>query len=250
MTPDSALAWRPTLGTAGTSARRRARIVGVLLITATTASLAGSALLGPVLGGTDYLGDIYTAQGRVLWGTLFSVLAAFTSAGVAIALYPLLRTYAPGLAMGSVGMRVIEASMYLVAALGPILLTVLAQQHAHSAAPQPYDQTLGALLKGLRDQAGILGALAAYLGAGMYYLVFHRTRLIPRWLSDWGLLGVMLGFLAGTLVVLDVTTFGSPFMVTMNLPFAVQEMVLAVWLLLRGFAQAADTGSGPIPQST
>jgi hypothetical protein len=114
---------------------------------------------------------------------------------------------------------------------------------------QPYDQTLGALLKALRDQAGILGALAAYLGAGMYYLVFHRTRLIPRWLADWGLLGVALGFLAGTLVVLDVTTFGSPFMVTMNVPFAVQEMVLAVWLLLRGFSSPAETGSAPIPKS-
>ncbi len=249
MTTDSAAASRPALVTARTSDRRRARLVGVLLITATMASLVGSALLGPVLGGTDYLGDIYTAQGRALWGALFGVVAALTSASIAIALYPLLRTYARGLAMGSVGMRVIEASMYLVGVLGLILLVVLAQQHGRTAAPQPYDQTLGALLKALHDQAGILGALAFYLGGGMYYLVFHRTRLIPRWLSDWGLLGVVLGFLAGVLVVLDVTSFGSPFMVTMNLPIAVQEMVLAVWLLVRGFARPVETGSAAIPKS-
>ncbi len=238
MTTDSAPSAAPASVTERTPLKRRARIVGVLLITATAASLLGSALLSPVLAGADYLGDIHTAQERVLWGALFGIAAAFTSASIAIALYPLLRTYSPGLALGSVGMRLIEASMYLVAALGPILMVVLAQQHAHSTAPQPYDQTIGTLLKALRDQAGVIGALAAYLGAGMYYLVFHYSRLIPRWLSDWGLLGVGLGFIAGVLVVLDVTRFGSPLMVTMNLPFALQEMVLALWLLLRGFAPA------------
>jgi hypothetical protein len=58
------------------SVERRAQIVGTLLITATAASVAGSALLGPVLGDVHYLGDIYTAQERVLWGVLIGLVAA------------------------------------------------------------------------------------------------------------------------------------------------------------------------------
>lgn len=235
------------LATATAAASRTARIVGTLLITATAASLASTALLGPVLTGTDYLGGIYAAQGRILGGALLTMLSAFTSASIAIALYPLLRAHSRGLALGSVGMRVIEASMYLVSALGPILLVVLSQQHARAAPRPPYDETLGALLKALRDQASIIGSLAFYLGAGMYYLIFRQSRLVPRWLSDWGLLGVTLGLASGILVVLGVTAVWSPFMLTMNLPIAVQEMVLAVWLLLRGFATPVHTGSEPMP---
>jgi hypothetical protein len=236
MLSNSALVSTPPLATAATSHGRTARIVGVLLVTATVASLADSALLAPVLSGNDYLAAVHESPGRVLWGALLIMVAAFTSAGVAIALYPVLRDHARALALGAVGMRILEAGMYLVSALGPILLVVLGDQAADAAAPGPYDASLGALLNALRDQAGIIGALAAYLGAGMYYLVFHQTRLVPRWLADWGLLGVALGFVAAVLVVLEVTTFGSPLMVTMNVPFAIQEMVLAVWLLVRGLA--------------
>ena len=212
---------------------RTARTAGVLLITATAASLVGSALLGPVLDGSDFLTRVFEHQDRVLWGAFMIVISAFTSAGIAIALYPVLRPYSRGLALGSVGFRVMEASMYLVSALGPLLLVGLSQDVARGDA----GRTLGTTLKALRDQAGMLGALAFYIGGGMYYVVLHQSRLIPRWLSDWGLVAVALGFVAGALVVFQVTTFGSPLMVGLNLPIFVQELVMAVWLLVRGFAQ-------------
>jgi len=63
---------------------------------------------------------------------------------------------------------------------------------AGSAAP-PDLRASGALLLTLRDQASLAGVLAFYLGASMYYYVFYRPRLIPRWLSGWGLAGTALG---------------------------------------------------------
>ena len=221
-----------------TSGRRSALIVGVLLIVATAASLVSSSLLG-MLGNADFLGDIDASAGQVLAGAVMAMLAAFTSVGIAMALYPVLRPHSPGLALGAVGMRAVEAAMYLVAAMGPILLVTLSREHATAA--QPFDETLGTVLKALHDQAGVVGALAFYLGAGMCYVVLYRTRLIPRWLSDWGLLGVAMGFVAGTLVVLGVVDAFSPLMVALNLPILVQELVMAVWLLLRGF----DSGATP-----
>ncbi len=69
----------------------------------------------------------------------------------------------------------------------------------------PYLQTSGALLRTLGDTAGLTGVLAFYLGASMYYYVFYRSRLIPGWLSGWGLAGTTLGAVAGLLVLFRMT---------------------------------------------
>jgi len=73
----------------------------------------------------------------------------------------------------------------------------------------------------------------------MYYWIFFRTGLVPRWLSGWGLAGVILGFTAAMLVLFRVTGYMSALQVLLNVPIGVNEMVLAVWLIVRGFRFAA-----------
>jgi len=84
-----------------------------------------------------------------------------------------------------------------------------------------------------------VGVLAFYTGATLYYLVFYRSQLIPRWLSVWGLAGTVLGLVAGLLVLFQSIAVLSGTQVVLNLPIAVQEMVLAVWLIVKGFSPKA-----------
>jgi Domain of unknown function (DUF4386) len=100
-------------------------------------------------------------------------------------------------------------------------------------------------LQTLRNQADLAAVLAFYLGASMYYYVFYRARLIPRWLSGWGLAGTALGAVAGLLVLFRVTGYMSAPQVALNLPIGVNEIVLAIWLLVRGWGSPA-TGSAPV----
>jgi len=217
-----------------------ALIAGVLFITATVADLISTGLLNPLLGSSDYLVKIFANQDRVLVGVFFGLIGAFAAGGIAISLYPILRRYNDGLALGSVGFRLLEAALYLVGALGVLLLVTLSQDFARAGAPSAsYFQTSGALLREFRDQANLASTLAFYLGAAMYYVVFYQSRLIPRWLSGWGLVGVTLGAAAALLVLFRVTGFMSTPQVVLNLPIAVQEMVLAVWLIVKGFSPSA-----------
>jgi hypothetical protein len=100
-----------------------------------------------------------------------------------------------------------------------------------------YFQTVGDLLLTMSDVAGfVFGVIAFCLGASMYYVVFYRTRLIPRWLAIWGLIALVMLLSAVLITLFD----GEPFAVSGNLillalPIAVQEMVLAVWLIVKGF---------------
>jgi Domain of unknown function (DUF4386) len=71
------------------------------------------------------------------------------------------------------------------------------------------------------------------LGALVFSLLLYQSRLVPRWLSTWGLVGAALYI---------VPPLGSMFGLSLGLlmaPLAVQEMVMAVWLIAKGFNSPA-----------
>ena len=215
-----------------------ARAAGSLFITATLASLLSTGLLNPVFSGPGYLFKVAAHPEQIAAGAFFQVVSAFASAGIALSLYPVVRRHGEALAIGSVGFRLLEAGLYLVAAVGALLLLRLGQGATKGAPVPPYVGASGTLLRSLRDQADLIGVLAFYVGASMYYYVFYRSQLVPRWLSGWGLVGTTLGAVAALLVLFRVTGYMSTAQVAFNIPIGVNELVLAVWLLVRGFGSA------------
>jgi hypothetical protein len=203
-----------------------------------------------VLHSPDYLATTFASQDRVIAGAFFEMAAGLAGAGIAIALYPVLRRHGEALALGSAGFRLVEGVLYIAGAISALLLVTLSQDVATAGtAAAPSFKTSGTLLLALRDRASLAGILAFYLGATMYYWVFYRSRLIPRWLSVWGIAGTTMGFAAGMLVLFGVTGYLSALQVVLNLPIGVNETVLAVWLIVRGFnssavAAAVAPGSG------
>jgi len=214
----------------------RATTAGVLFIAATATSLIATAFLGSLLDGPSFLATVGLNQGRLLTAGLFQLLAAFTSAAIAVTLYPALRQHAAGMALGAVAFRLIEGVFYALSAAGALTLVSLSGQLTAGAPTR----AAGDLIRDLRDSAGCVGVLAFYTGATLYYLIFYRSRLIPRWLSVWGLAGTALGLVAGLLVLFQSIGTLSGAQVALNLPIAVQEMVLAVWLITKGLSPKAE----------
>jgi len=221
--------------------RRTAVVAGALFIVATTASLLGRVvLLDPILKGADIFTKIAANQNQVAAGALVGLVAFFTSAGIAIALYPVLRRYSEGLALGSVGLRIIEGVLYSIGAIAVLSMLTLARGLVEAGGPaSSYIQASGVLLLAVRSWAGIAGTLAFYPAGLMYYFVFYRSRLIPRWLSGWGVVAVTMGFTASILVAFQLIIPMSTPQIVLNLPIFLQEMVLAVWLIAKGFNPSA-----------
>jgi len=85
--------------------------------------------------------------------------------------------------------------------------------------------------------AYLLGlGLAFAISALILNFVLYQSKLIPRWLSGWGLVGAALVF-ANYLL----ESFGINPVEILFLPIAVQEMVFAVWLIVKGFNLSAIT---------
>ncbi|MFI5286962.1 MAG: DUF4386 domain-containing protein [Candidatus Dormibacteria bacterium] len=223
--------------------RRTARVVGVLLITATVTVLLSEAVLAPLLKSPLALNTINASATQLAMGALLQVLAAAACAGIAIGLYPVLEKHNRALALGAVAFRTIEAAMYVVGVVGLLALLTLSQEYV-TAAPARASvlQTIAALTPAARNWTSLMAVLAFGLGASLYYCVFYQSRLIPRWLSVWGLVGAALAIVASVLVLFGVIGYLSTVQVVVSLPIAVQEMVLAVWLIARGFSMSAAPG--------
>jgi hypothetical protein len=219
------------------SARKIAVITGVVFIIATVAAIWAAALI-PFLTGADYLAGVSAHSNQVAAAAFLYLIAAFTSVGIAVALYPVLKGRNAGLALGSVVFRTLEAAFYMVAVVSLLSLLTLSQQFAIAgAADRGTLQAIGDSLRSARDHATLLGVYAFTLGAFMYYYVFFQSRLIPRWLSGFGIVAIILMFAACVMALFsDNPITGYTLLV---LPIALQEMVLAVWLIVKGFSPSA-----------
>jgi MFS family permease len=230
--------------------RTNAVIAGVLFIVATAASLLSGPFLSPVTG-SNYL----TAAGnhtRIAIGVLLGFIAAFAAPGIAIALYPVLRRFGEGLSLGSVAFRVIEGMFYALGMVVLLSLTTLSREFVDAGAPgDQHYRTLGHTLLAQYHWLVDVGLLLAFsVGGFLYYLVFYRSRLIPTWLSVWGIAGVALLLVAAVLIICGVIGAFSPVQVALAAPIGVQELVLAVWLIVKGFSRSALVGRRPAGDRT
>jgi Domain of unknown function (DUF4386) len=213
------------------SADRKAAVwIGVLYIIGTVALVLSLVVMGALLTGPDDLARVAAQPNQVAIGAVLALLAGFALAMVPVVFWPIGRRYNETLAMGYVVFRgALEGVIYMVGALGWLLLIPLSTQ--------PDGAPLASLVRTadpvLWEQVGVIPFA---LGALMFYILLYQSRLVPRWLSTWGLVGAALYI---------VPPLGSMFGLSLGVlmaPLAVQEMVMAVWLIAKGFNPTAIAG--------
>jgi hypothetical protein len=219
------------------SNRKTAIIVGVLFIVGDIAGGLSVLVTNDLLKGSDALTKIAANQNQLVLGALLVLVMGFALAMVPVVMYPVFKKYNEVLALGCVVFRgALEAVAYMASAGTWLLLVELSREHADAASPDaPHFQTLSALLTG--PTTGYLVSIAFCLGSLMFYYLFYQSRLIPRWLSIWGLVGAVL-YLAAPLLDMLGHGFG-----IVQAPLAAAEIVLAVWLIARGLNSPAPQGT-------
>jgi hypothetical protein len=226
--------------------RKNAIIAGALWIIGTVAGVLSLPFLG-IVDKPDYLTKIAANENQVITGALLLLIMAFACAGIAISLYPVLKKQNQALALGSVGFRIIENVLVIVSAICLLSLIPLSQEYVKAGASALHFQTLGTLLVGAQDSISNIALIPFCIGALMYYYVFYQSKLIPRWLSGWGLIAIIMNLASALLVLFGLIGDFSPAQVVMSIPIGVQEMVIAVWLIVKGFNPSAiASGSAKI----
>ena len=225
--------------------RKLAISAGILFIIYDIVDFSSFLFLGPV-SAPNYLVSVSENSGLVGTGALLLIIGGFCGGGIAISLYPVLKKFNAGLALGAVGFRVSEGVLRFVAVGGYLLLITLSQQFVQAGAPDSsYFQTLGALVYAGNRWGNLLSLLPFCIGALLMYIIFYRAKLVPRWISGWGLVAAILGMLSVVLVLIGVIApFGTE-QVLIAIPMLPQEIVLGAWLIVKGFNPAVIASKSP-----
>jgi len=212
--------------------KKTARSVGILYIIGTVSGILSMIFLPAAMDAPEAWIQAAGNSSRTVTGSLFILLMGFALALVPVMLFPILKRYNERIAMGYVVFRGgLETALYIATAVSWVLLVTVGEMQAMADMPQ----ALGSLVLHAQEWMDPMVVMVFILGAWMFYGLLYRTRLIPRWISGWGLLASIPYILAGFLGLYGLIQPMAPVQVMMYLPLAVQEMVMAVWLIVKGF---------------
>ncbi|MBI9011764.1 MAG: DUF4386 domain-containing protein [Clostridiales bacterium] len=214
--------------------RKATMIAGILYLFGT---IAGILSVSQAIDGPEFLVKAFFYKNQVISGALFQFLMTVSYAGFAICLYPIIRKYSESLAVGFVSFRFVAASLNIFGVVIMLLILALSQNFVEAITPDlAYYQTLGELLRHARDLINHVAMILSYTLAGiMLYFIFYQTKLIPRWLTLWGFVGISSTVLATMLVLFGLINIITPAYIIMSMPLALQELVLAMRLIFKGF---------------
>jgi hypothetical protein len=214
--------------------RRGTAIAGVLTL---LGMLAGALSIVPVLEEPDYLVLVSAHQHEILFGAGAQLLMIPAYLGSALYLYPTLRRGDEALSLGFVSLRLIAVTFHLVGVILLPLFLILGEASVHGAGAAPSNlEVLGELLRSGRDLVNHVALIIALvIGDLLLFRILYRWRLVPRWLSIWGFLGAGLALAASSMVLFGMADIVTPLYLILNAPLAAQTLLLALWLIRRGF---------------
>jgi hypothetical protein len=220
------------------ASRKTAGIVGALFLVAMVTSLVGGVWLESILSAPDALVTVAANETQVIIGVLLELVNCAAVVGIAAMLFPILKRINEGLAVGYVGFRVIEAVILVVAVISPLSFITLSQEYVAAGSPDAsYFQDLGTLVVAARAHVtGLLVPVFFGLGALLFYSLLYQSRLLPRFISVWGLIAVV-SVMAWNLV----ESFGMSISagIVFGLPIILNEIFLGIWLIAKGFNASA-----------
>ena len=220
--------------------RQLAIAAGVCYLLTHVTSVAAPFLYGPILDDAGYIVGA-GPDTRVLLGALCEVLLALAVVGTAVALYPVVRRYGEGGALGYVGLRTLEAGI-IAAGVVPLLAVVaLRQSPAGAGGADPASLVaLGQALVAAHTGTFLLGpGLVCGVNTVVLASVLYRSRLVPRVIPVLGLIGGPLVFAYNTARLFGVSEQALSWAALGVVPIFAWEVSLALRLIARGFTAAA-----------
>jgi hypothetical protein len=195
-------------------------------------------LWGQSVSSQNYLSLMAANNNDVLLFALSVILMGLACAGIGISMYPILKPHGEALALAVIGFRVMEGTLQLVSAVSTAALLALSQEFVRAGSPaDSFFQPAAAAIMSVRDWISNGFYLFPWcVAAFIYYTVFYRVRLLPRWLSAWGLLSLLLMLIGALTAMFGLIDAFSPPQMLLMFPIMLQEMVLAVWLIVKGYS--------------
>jgi hypothetical protein len=227
--------------------RMNAILVGALFSLTMIAGFVETKIAAPLLQGP--LSAVFQQDALLKTGALLILFMATGIVGIAILLFPVIRTRNETVAVTYLAFRIIECVLLIVGSVVSLVLAPLCAKFVTSSTPNPaWLQAIVAMAVNVRYSAFQIAMVLLGVGSLLVFATFYRSELIPRWLSAWGLIGYALLLASALLSILGLVDTVSGMGMILYIPGGVFELfAFPIWLIAKGFCTVA---AGPEEYST
>lgn len=207
------------------------RLIGALFLAGFVVYGVGFGLVTSVIGKPDFLSTISVHQTTLVFGAFLMLLNTVVDVGKGVLFFPILENHGKRTALAYLSALIVQVVLLDIGVLCLLMIVPLGKYAVDLVgASAAWATGLGSLLTHANTMAYQIGQ--ATLGVGGIFLcsLLFRTRLIPRFLSAWGLIGYAI-HVAGAIAEI----FGIHISLMLLIPGGLFELALGFWLLIKGF---------------
>jgi hypothetical protein len=206
-------------------------VIGALFLAGFVTYGVGFALVGSVTSSPTFLAALPGHRTTLALGALLMFLNTGVDVAKAVLFYPILVRSSRRTALAYLSAMIVEVALLSVGVVGLLALIPLSQHSAGVAGTSPdWATSVAAVLLQWNAMAYQFGEIALACGAVILCALLYRTRLLPRFIAVWGLIGYLVLMVGAVAEV-----FGIHIGVALSIPGGLWEITLAFWLLVKGF---------------
>ena len=216
--------------------RMAARLFGVFFILAFLSYGIGDALIQSIVGEPRFLLAVHGSKSTIVMGAmLMAVVHTFTNIGLSVIVLPILMPFNKRLAFAYFGAAIAATVVIVISAIFVLLLIPLSDGFVVAGAePSGYFETMGNLLISGGDYGYHISMGLWSLGGVMLCIALHQSKLIPRAMTVWGMIGYLVLFCGS---MSEIFVHNDMIENLSVVPGGLFEITLSFWLIFKGFNQ-------------
>lgn len=200
--------------------------------------LFGIASSVPTLEGSKYLKELSVISNQVYFASFFQLCMTMAYIGIIVIIYPLFRKYNEKLALTYYTLRTISVSLLLLSIVCLLYLVEMSNVYVSTIQASLMTIEISAeLMRIARDWINHILVIFTWTAGGLLmYIFFFKSKIVPRWISISGLVGCFSTLIVTVALLFNQVEVVSSLYILMNMPLAITEIVLAIYLSKNGFS--------------
>jgi len=210
------------------------KIVGILLLTFVILGGIGGRIRGltkSLIESLSFLMDVFSNSIQMKTAVLLELVATIMIVAIAVLLFPFLKKQSKNMALWLIALSIMLFAIIVMGDISHLSLISLSKEFVNAGISENTDYNLLGIMR-VREYylAHFLGLSVFSLWLSVFCYFLYITKLIPRFLSIWGLVTAALVLIGAWLSIFD---FEVNQMLFRN--NGVYIIVLSLWLIFKGF---------------
>lgn len=223
------------------AAIRAGRIIGVLIIFQMVGGVTVNLVLeAPLFGAPGFLVNAASHSQQIGLAALLGLVTEALWVGIAVTAFSVFCQRTRTMALWFLALAAVVLAVAVVENAAVMSMVSVSQAYAKASALQREQmQTIRVVVASARNWVHYMGRVFDGVTIFVFYAVLYRLALIPRALAGFGLIAALLQITA-----VAMPFFGYDVVFPMLAPLGLSQLILAVWLITKGFrGQAGELGS-------